>query len=779
MSVARQANLLGQQRLDIPHVRGIESSIANDFDLLAGQIMAGRAPLIVSGFNVVPVAAGTAATSLQIAVANSVIMHPEASEAGTIFQVPASRLPETLNAANTRLTGTFTANTVNYIGIDLRRTADASTADLVQFLDADTNIENPKTVPLGRTLDYAIVVSTQDFSLTPGIAPLAKVTTDAFNNVASVVYNSVTYAAIEDARGFMFRLGSGGSVTNPLHAYSWPNGRTEIGNNSDFSAGDKAITSFKGWLDAAMTRMWELGGGEHWYSATADRNVQLMRVGASTFVSDGDFFEWTGTNNLHWQGLRFTFDNSTAYYNDIKDQLVDSTGLTNLADGDCIYVDIDRTTNRTGGTALQPVKTSVLLLGTPTVPGSRHIIAWRSGTKIFTRGTSYPIGQAFQVATTGAVGVVKLMQTPGAPAAPVVYNPDANNALTYAASGGNATALTVTGNGSGAGVNATGGASGIGVVATGVGVGAGVSAFGGATNGNGVQAQGGGTGGDAVSTYFNLGGGLLRNHRINNRGFSSLVPSRLLESWQYLNGGVITVSGSTTVFQTGWVLGSSAHVGTNSGQGGGPAYTLGASGLEYAPYIKLASSPTINDNVSVVSNASCVDTTSAPGAAFTNSTQLLFEMEWLASGIAIAATGATGVDQWQGLAFATNGIPGDLNNFIAFRLQNNATTWECVCRAGGVETTVSSGVTSTWGVTGTAPGVPIRFGIAVAGSGITGGSQTVFFFINGVQKAAITTNIPQGPMWASFGQRSVTSSGLNTFLGAVQLSRYVNKPHMN
>jgi hypothetical protein len=169
MSVARQANLLGQQRLDIPHIRAIESSVAADFDLLAGEILAGKSPLVIHGFELSLLSTGTPATQLQLFVADSVILHPEASENGTIFQVPTSRAAETLNAANTRVVGSFTANTINYIGIDLRRTADPTTADLVQFLDSDTKLEKPKTVPLGRTLDYIIVISTQDFSTTPGV----------------------------------------------------------------------------------------------------------------------------------------------------------------------------------------------------------------------------------------------------------------------------------------------------------------------------------------------------------------------------------------------------------------------------------------------------------------------------------------------------------------------------------------------------------------------------------------------------------------------------------
>src|SRR5579859_5556814 len=332
MAVGRQFNWLGQARADVPHLRMLESGVVNDFDVLAGQMIAGSQPLVVSGWTPVAIVAASPASSLQISVAGSLLLHPEASENGTIFAVPSDRAPETLNASNTRVRGSFTASTTNYVGIDLLRTPDASTADLVQFIDPDTKLEQPKEVPLGRTLDYIIYISVQDFASTPGVAPLFKVVTDAFNNIVSV----------EDARNSFFRLGSGGAIPNPQYAYTWPGGRGEPAANASFTAGDKAMASFKDWYNGVMSRIWEIGGGEHWYSATADRNVHLVRSGAP--LANGDWFAWDGTN-LTWQGLVMVFDNSTGHFNIIANQTSALPGLTDLADGDCLYVDIDRTTN--------------------------------------------------------------------------------------------------------------------------------------------------------------------------------------------------------------------------------------------------------------------------------------------------------------------------------------------------------------------------------------------------------------------------------------------------
>lgn len=495
MSVLRQANLLGQQRIDVPHIRAIESSICADFDLLAGKVMAGFNAMVVSGFTVITTGAiGASATALQIVTAGSILLHPLATESGTIFSVPSNRAVEILNSANARLSGSFTANATNFVGIDLRRTPDGTTSDLVQFLDPNTDTETPKSVPLGRTLDYVILVSTQDFTTTPGVAPIAKVVTDSNNLVTSIT----------DARQMMFRLGSGGSIPDIFSSYSWPGGRSESTSDNTFGDGDKVISSMKDWVDAVMTRTWELGGGEHWYSSTADRNVKMVRTGAT--FTDGEWFEYV-SSNLHWQGLKFVFENCTAFYNDVKDQTVDLTGLTDLADGDCIYVDLDRTTNRTGVTALQAVKAPYLTLGTPAVPGTRFIIAWRVGSTIFTKDSPFPVGATFTPATNTSLGIVQLTIPAANPSIPLVIPVDANGSLTTQSTVSGTYGIQGTGNGLGTGVvgrgGATGGAWGMqgygtgnghGVVGTGGGgFGAGVYGTNPGGTGAGVEGSGSGT----------------------------------------------------------------------------------------------------------------------------------------------------------------------------------------------------------------------------------------------------------------------------------------------
>lgn len=419
MSVLRQLNILGQMRLDVPHVRSVESSIAADFDVVAGRVTAGDQALVVRGFTLTNFAGGTAATSIQLATADAILYNLNATEAGTFLWVPANRPVETLNpATNPNVVGSFTASQTNYIGLDLIRSADVTTSDLVQFLDPNTLLEDPKEIPLGRTLNYQIVISTTPFTATPNLVPIAKVVTDSQNNIS-------LSTPVVDARNMLFRLGAGGDFPNALNVFAWPQGRSEAASGlTAFQGGDKAIASQKDWNAAIMSRIWELGGGENWYRPTADRNVTM--VGFGTVMADGEYFTWSGTD-LTWATLRFIFDNSTGFYNDVQQQLVASPGLTNLADGECIYVDLDRTQNRTGGSALVAAKAALATLGPGTIPGARFVIAWRTGSNVYSRDSRWPVGTTFQPATTTALGVVKLSSAASTPSSPIVISDNGGN----------------------------------------------------------------------------------------------------------------------------------------------------------------------------------------------------------------------------------------------------------------------------------------------------------------------------------------------------------------
>lgn len=414
--VIRQTNFLGQMRVDVPLLRAMESSVAADFDLAEGTIFAGRQGLVVKGFALTNIGVGLAAGQIQCAVAGSVLVNFNSTESGSMFSVPADRANETISATNPKVSGAFTSSATNFIGVDLRRQADDTTSDVLQFLNATTLIETSKTVPLARTLDYRFVISTSDFASQPNLTPLAKVVTDASNNIVSV----------QDARQLAFRLGQGGDFPDRFAFFPWAGGRAENLIGDVFSGGDKIIQSQKDWQNAVMTRMWELGGGEYWYAATADRNVNMIWL--LPYFTNGENFEWDGTH-LHWQGIRFIFDNSTGYYNDVKDQVTNSVGLTNLADGECIYVDLDRTQNFTNPSGLQAAKAVLTTLGPGSRPGARNIMAWRVGGNVYTRGWRYPVGTLFLPATPTSMGMVKLNEANLQPLTPIVVSVNATGGI--------------------------------------------------------------------------------------------------------------------------------------------------------------------------------------------------------------------------------------------------------------------------------------------------------------------------------------------------------------
>lgn len=507
MAAIRQGNFLGQARIDVRDMRAIESAMAADWDIFAGQMFAGKRPSVLYGMNLLTTNAINApALDLRVSVADALILHYGATDSGTIYRAPSDRVSEQLTTTNPRVTGSWSAGVTNYVGLVLIRTADATTADVSKFYVPDTDSEVAKTVPLGRTLDYKFFISPLPFSAQSTILPIAKVILDANSKVSGTVV--LPAVAITDAREMMFSLGRGGDQPN-RSPYPWPQSRVEAYGGDVFAGGDKAITSVKDWLDAAMTRIWEIGGGSAWYSPTADRNVTMVWTG--DVFSNGENFEWDGTN-LHWKGLKFLFDNTVATYNDVAPQTTNET-QTALADGDCLYVDVDRTVNLTGVTALVANKAALATLGTGTVPGGRTILAWRSGTKIYTRNWRYPVGTTFTPATTTRLGVVKLNQTPADALLPAVVSIMANGRIEVAATAGDTPAATFRGFHRGAGVIGYGGqpVSGAGFSP----IEAGVLGYGanGIASGTPTLAQGrpgttgyGGTGGTGGAGGYHFGG---------------------------------------------------------------------------------------------------------------------------------------------------------------------------------------------------------------------------------------------------------------------------------
>jgi hypothetical protein len=400
----RNFNFQNNQRLDIPHMKMIESSITHDLQVLAGNIISGNKPIIVKGFTIpVTNVIGNPATSLQMITADSVLIHPLGSEEGSLFTVPSTQPTERLNTNNSKVIGSFASNATNYIGIDLIRVVDTTNSNTVSILSDTTNEEYTQIVSLQKVLDYRIYIQTANFDSTSNICPVAIVVVDSLGNVTSVT----------DARPLAFRLGVGGtspSATTPY--YSLPD-RTEAPvsytgtGSSPFTGGDKNITSFRDWMAVVENRIWEGSGGAYWYSPSSVNDIRPAYDTSVMFPQSSGNWYWNA-GNLLWQGLRFIFSNgiNDAYYCTVADQTAVSTGLTDLDNGECLYIDIDRSQNVINS----PVyKTNFAAMPQPTIPGSRLIIAWKNFDEVYTYGESAPVNSTtLQPASTTSFGAVKI-----------------------------------------------------------------------------------------------------------------------------------------------------------------------------------------------------------------------------------------------------------------------------------------------------------------------------------------------------------------------------------
>lgn len=380
MSVFRQFNWLPQMRVDLPHLRTLESSIVADFDGLMGQIWAGRKSYVISGLSIPVIGIGSNANSLTLTVAGAVITHFKGSEAGSMYIFPAAEAAQVLAATNPKVIGSFSPSQTNYVGLDLRRVTDSSSTDIMQFLDADTKLETAKIVSLARILDYRILITTSTFTSQAFVLPIAQVITDGSNNVTSIT----------DARPMLFRLGSGGDFPDVNHIFPWAT-RSENAITASsslapdpFFAGDKELLSMKDWQDSVMTRLWELGGGQKWFSLQSDRDIKVAYTGSS-LVSGQNYEFDSGSGVLKWSGINIVFGNSPAIYNVVQDNI----GGSVVADGSCLYVDVVRGTNASVLVgAIAPLTT----VGGSAVPGQRFILAWRRGSNVYTRDAPYPVG---------------------------------------------------------------------------------------------------------------------------------------------------------------------------------------------------------------------------------------------------------------------------------------------------------------------------------------------------------------------------------------------------
>ncbi len=340
MAVRRSQNWLNQQRVDVPHLRSIESAARNDFDELISSFAIGEsASYVIRGWELNMVGAiGSSASSLQLIVENSSLFHGASNEAGTFFQVATGTPNETLNSTtNTRVQGSFTPSATNFVGLELVRAVDNATAAQIFLWNPTSKTEISKTVPLAETFDYNVIITSSIWAA--NVLPIAVVDTDGANNTTSV----------EDRRPMLFRLGTGGASTpDPFHVYPWLEGRDEnpfqsSSSVSPFEGGDKQLLHMKDWADAVMSNILEIKGTTYWYSENKGGSLIKLRgdlahiqvTGSGKFThaeSTAGQINWDSDVNLHFIGSRLTY----------KININAATTDVTLADDQVAYINIVR-----------------------------------------------------------------------------------------------------------------------------------------------------------------------------------------------------------------------------------------------------------------------------------------------------------------------------------------------------------------------------------------------------------------------------------------------------
>ena len=329
MAILSTSNLLSEQRYDISDARRIESAVRDDFDTTVTSIITNTSQgYIIRGFSILTAGSiGSPANSLEMVVDPGAVLNINASVSGTIFQTPTGTPNQILNAAtNVNVSGSFTANSTNYVGIDYNRFAD-STTDVTKFIwQVSSNSEIQTIAPAAQTLTYKVFITTSTWAA--NVLPVAIVTTDSNGNVTSVT----------DARWMLYSLQTGGLTPNPSYTYPWSAGRTQppVTTTSDavdpFVGGDKQLTCLKDWMDAIMSEIGEIKGTPEWFSSIAPLSIQslLQDLGNTVITGAGEISNGILPNS---DSILVT----TGIITSGSNQLTNLPSVVGLATGDFIF----------------------------------------------------------------------------------------------------------------------------------------------------------------------------------------------------------------------------------------------------------------------------------------------------------------------------------------------------------------------------------------------------------------------------------------------------------
>jgi len=346
MAVLSKNHYESSQYVYSSNLEEIETRVTADFDFLR-ELMLVSGGRIVDGFAVTGDVGRPIST---VAVAAGTAVSPD-----FVFY-------RTVNASEA--VGAWIPDSVNYLNLQVSTVDDPNTAiyDVKNAVGEKVQV----TATAGSILSHTVEVG-----LAPSGIPLAVITTDASNNIVS----------IQDARPMIFAAAPDSTTVTTDKFGTFP------------TSGDQ-VTSLEGVVRLLITKMWQQGG-ENWFSNGVDAHSMFV---TGTWTTTG-----IGNNDVTWSGVSVLFDSSTGWNNTVTD------GTANLSNnGDCLYVDIDRTQNATVTAAVGTLAALGLPDPTTHAPGDRIVLAWRVGNKKHVRGQSFAVGESINPATNVSYGSVML-----------------------------------------------------------------------------------------------------------------------------------------------------------------------------------------------------------------------------------------------------------------------------------------------------------------------------------------------------------------------------------
>ena len=296
MSVKQSLNILPNQRVDIPDLRHFDSSVIFDFKTLMETFISSKS-FIVRGFDITY---STTPESMVMNIAESALWTSTEKE-GSVYTAPVGTDPELLSSSNPRVSGAFSLNTRNYVGLKLVRNADTTTTDLVTLWDADSEKEYTITAPRGLVLGLQIVISQTGFT---DLIPVAMVDVNGSGSVTALI----------NAKNELCRLGKGGIIPNALYNSTDLDAKPLEGDLTQtspaqtpnpFEGGDHEIKDLKAWMDYVMTQIKRIMGSQYWYTdgPSSNNGVNLLDLfndtAASLITGKGKFIH-AGAGDLQW-----------------------------------------------------------------------------------------------------------------------------------------------------------------------------------------------------------------------------------------------------------------------------------------------------------------------------------------------------------------------------------------------------------------------------------------------------------------------------------------------